>query len=162
MATNRNLTPAIRVSNKNRVWVSTIIATIGTKIGTVSTTNAAAFRLTSITLSLSRRRSLNLRVGIILRNSRFLMLTYCLRGLGTNDFVMLYNDQPAGSLAVSMARAAGLTGGAGSQALLELELEVDPSAQPGTSIPLSAALNVYDDQPSPIPVHVEPRGILVQ
>lgn len=80
----------------------------------------------------------------------------------TNDFVMLYNDQPAGSLAVSMARAAGLTGGAGSQALLELELEVDPSAQPGTSIPLSAALNIYDDQPSTIPVHVEARAISVQ
>ena len=80
----------------------------------------------------------------------------------TNDFVMLYNDQPAGSLAVSMARAAGLTGGAGSQALLELELEVDPAAQPGTSIPLSAALNIYDDQPSTIPVHVEARAISVQ
>ena len=79
----------------------------------------------------------------------------------TDNFVMLYNDQPAGSLAVSMARATGLTGGTGAQALLEVELVVDQSAQPGASIPLSVALDVYDEVPSPISVQVGDGAITV-
>ena len=80
----------------------------------------------------------------------------------TNNFVMLYNDLPAGSLAVSMAHATGLTGGTGTQALLEVEFVVDQSAQPGTSVPLLVALAVYDQVPSPLAVQVEEGEITVQ
>lgn len=95
-------------------------------------------------------------------DANLVLATSVSKTAATNDFVMHYNDQPAGMLAVSMARATGLTGGAGSQALLELRFEVDPLVQPGTSIPVSAALNVYDDLPSTIPVHVAVTEIIVQ
>lgn len=80
----------------------------------------------------------------------------------TNNFAMLHNDQPAGALAVSMARATGLTSGTGTQALLEVEFVVDQSAQPGASIPLSVALAVYNQVPSPLSVQVEDGAIPVQ
>jgi hypothetical protein len=80
----------------------------------------------------------------------------------TDNFTMLYNDQPAGSLAVSMARATGLTGGTGTQALLGMEFVVEQSAQPGASIPLSVALAVYNQVPSPLSVQVEESEITVE
>jgi len=81
----------------------------------------------------------------------------------TRTATMAYNIQPAfGSLAVSMARATGLTGGAGSRALLEMDFVVDPSAPSGTSLPLSVALDVYDERPSFMSLEVEDGEIAVQ
>jgi len=80
----------------------------------------------------------------------------------TSDFTMAYNAQTDGSLTVSMARASGLTGGTGAQALLEMEFAVDQSAQPGTSIPLLVALGVYNEVPSPLSVQVEDGEITFQ
>jgi hypothetical protein len=80
----------------------------------------------------------------------------------TSNFTMAYNNQPAGSLAVSMARATGLAGGTGNQALLDIEFVVDQAAQHGTSIPLAVSLDVYNVTPSRISVQVEDNEITVQ
>jgi len=80
----------------------------------------------------------------------------------TTDFTMSYNAQIDGSLALSMARASGLTGGAGSEALLEMEFAVDQSAQAGGSLPISVNLAVYDEAPSRMSVQLEDGEIALQ
>jgi len=80
----------------------------------------------------------------------------------TSNFTMAYNDQPAGSLAVSMARAIGLASGTGSQALLDIKFVVDQAAQHGASIPLTVSLDIYNVTPSRISVQVEDSKITVQ
>lgn len=77
----------------------------------------------------------------------------------TNSFVMLYNDHPAGSLAVSMADATGLPGGTGE--LLEIVFEVDPGVASGTHIPVMVdSLRVYDDAPSEITLSQVSDGVI--
>ena len=80
----------------------------------------------------------------------------------TSNFTMAYNDQPAGSLAVSMARATGLASGTGSQTLLAVEFVVDQDAQHGAPIPLVVSLDVYNVTPSRISVQAEDSEIMVQ
>jgi len=80
----------------------------------------------------------------------------------TNDFVMSYNEQPAGVLKASMARATGLSAVSANQRLLDVELDVSQIAQPASSIPISVALTAYDAQPSLMSLPVQDAEIMVR
>ena len=67
----------------------------------------------------------------------------------TRNFSIVYNDQRAGSLAVSMANATGLTAGTGE--LLQITFRVDSGVPPGSYVPLSVdSLRVYNSIPADI------------
>jgi hypothetical protein len=67
----------------------------------------------------------------------------------TRNFSIVYNDQRAGSLAVSMANATGLT--AGTRELLQITFRVDSGVPPGSYVPLSVdSLRVYNRVPADI------------